>query len=53
MSEPVTPVSPALFLAHYLGASTLEEKRICLSLSRECAEEVRRIAAAQGVALKA
>ena len=52
MSEPVKPVTPALFLAQYLGASNLEEKRICLTLSRECAEEVRRIAAAQGVTLK-
>ena len=53
MSEPAKPVSPAVFLAHYLGASTLEDKRVCLTLSRECAEEVRMLAAAQGVTLKA
>jgi len=47
------PVAPAVFLARWLNATGTEEKKTALVLARECPDEVRRIAAAEGVALKA
>lgn len=47
------PVAPGVFVARYLSATGAEESRVALALARENPEEVRRLAAAAGVTLKA
>lgn len=47
------PVAPAVFVARYLSATGLEETRVALALARENPDEVRRLAAAAGVTLRA
>lgn len=44
--------SPGLFLVKYLGATTTEDKKVCLQLAKECPDEVRRIAAALGLTMR-
>jgi hypothetical protein len=46
-------ISPGMFLVKHLAATTPQDKKACLALEKECPEEVRRIAAAEGIALKA
>lgn len=40
-----TVTTPAMAVCKFLGAETLEEKKLCLALAKECPEEAARILA--------